>query len=80
MAADHPPAVWVREGQPVGVQEQARCARRAWIVEWVSGQGVAAHLSLKGENGSGGFAVEGGAETRDGLSIYDLRLAGHIQF
>ena len=46
----------------------------------ISGQGAAAHLSFKGENGSGGFAVEGGAETRDGLNIYDLRLAGHIQF
>ncbi|MGZ6040064.1 MAG: autotransporter outer membrane beta-barrel domain-containing protein, partial [Phenylobacterium sp.] len=46
----------------------------------ISGQGAAAHLSLKGENGSGGFAVEGGAESRDGLNIYDLRLAGHIQF
>ncbi|MFL5297500.1 MAG: autotransporter domain-containing protein [Phenylobacterium sp.] len=46
----------------------------------VSGQGAAAHIALKGENASGAFAVEGGAETRDGLSIYDLRLAGHIQF
>src|SRR5204863_355824 len=46
----------------------------------VSGQGAAARVALKGENGSGAFAVEGGAETRDGLSIYDLRLAGHIQF
>ncbi len=46
----------------------------------ISGQGAAAHLSLKGENGSGGFAVEGGAENRDGLNIYDVRLAGHIQF
>jgi hypothetical protein len=44
------------------------------------GQGVAAHLSLKGENGSGGFSVETGAENRDGLNIYDLRLAGHVQF
>jgi hypothetical protein len=46
----------------------------------VNGSGAAAHLSLKGENGSGAFAIEGGAETRDGLSIYDLRLAGHVQF
>lgn len=48
--------------------------------EDVSGSGAAAHLSLKGENGSGAFAIEGGAETRNGLSIYDLRLAGHVQF
>jgi len=46
----------------------------------ISGAGAAAHLSLKGENGSGGFAVETGAEARDGLNIYDLRLTGHIQF
>ena len=46
----------------------------------ISGQGAAAHVALKGENGSGAFSVEGGAETRDGLSIYDLKLAGHIQF
>lgn len=46
----------------------------------LSGQGVAAHVSLKGENGSGGFVVETGAETRDGLAIYDLKLAGHVQF
>jgi hypothetical protein len=46
----------------------------------VNGSGAAAHLALKGENGSGAFAIEGGAETRNGLSIYDLRLAGHVQF
>jgi hypothetical protein len=46
----------------------------------ISGSGAVAHLSLKGENGSGGFAIETGAEARDGLNIYDLRLAGHIQF
>jgi hypothetical protein len=46
----------------------------------LSGQGVAARVSLKGENGSGAFAVEAGAESRDSLAIYDLRLAGHVQF
>jgi hypothetical protein len=46
----------------------------------LAGSGLAAHVSLKGENGSGGFSVETGAETRDGLNIYDLRLAGHVQF
>jgi hypothetical protein len=46
----------------------------------ISGSGAAVHLSLRGENGSGGFAVETGAEQRDGLSIYDLRLTGHVQF
>ena len=46
----------------------------------LSGSGLAAHLSLKGENGSGGFSVSTGAENRDGLNIYDLRLTGHVQF
>ena len=44
------------------------------------GSGLAAHLALKGENGSGGFSLGAGAENRDGLNIYDLRLTGHIQF
>ena len=46
----------------------------------IAGQGAVVHLSLKGENGSGGFAIESGAEARDGLNIYDLRLTGHVQF
>lgn len=46
----------------------------------ISGSGAAVHLSVRGENGSGGFAVETGAEARDGLNIYDLRLTGHVQF
>lgn len=48
--------------------------------EDISGSGAAAHLSLRGENGSGGFALEAGVENRDSLSIYDLRLTGHVQF
>jgi hypothetical protein len=48
--------------------------------EDLSGQGASAHIALKGENGSGGFAMETGAEARDGLTIYDLKLAGHVQF
>lgn len=46
----------------------------------VGGQGAVAHLALKGENGSGAFSIEGGAEARDSLTIYDLKLAGHVQF
>jgi uncharacterized protein with beta-barrel porin domain len=48
--------------------------------EKLNGSGIAAHLALKGENGYGGFAVEGGAETRSGLTVYDLRLTAHMQF
>lgn len=46
----------------------------------ISGAGAVAHFSLRGENGSGGFAVEAGAESRDSLNIFDLRLTGHVQF
>ncbi|RAK58502.1 autotransporter domain-containing protein [Phenylobacterium hankyongense] len=46
----------------------------------VAGGGATARISIKGENGSGGFSVEGGAEARDSLTIYDLRLAAHFQF
>jgi uncharacterized protein with beta-barrel porin domain len=48
--------------------------------EKINGQGVAAHLAFKGENGYGGFAIQGGAETRDGLTVYDVRLTAHLQF
>jgi hypothetical protein len=50
------------------------------IANDVNGQGATAHIALRGENGSGAFSVEGGAEARDSLTIYDLKLAGHIQF
>lgn len=46
----------------------------------IGGQGFAARLAFKGENGYGGFAVEGGGEMRDGLAVYDLRLTAHLQF
>jgi hypothetical protein len=46
----------------------------------ISGQGAAARISVKGDNGSAGFAMEAGAEARDSLAIYDLRLAAHVQF
>ncbi|MDE2486058.1 MAG: autotransporter domain-containing protein [Alphaproteobacteria bacterium] len=48
--------------------------------EKINGQGLLAHLALKGENGYGGFVIEGGADTRDGLTVYDVRLAAHLQF
>lgn len=48
--------------------------------EKIGGSGFLAHLAFKGENGYGGFAVEGGAETRDGLTVYDVRLTAHLQF
>jgi hypothetical protein len=46
----------------------------------VSGQGAEARLSLKGENGAGGFAAEAGAQSRDTLTIYDVRLTAHFSF
>ncbi len=46
----------------------------------IGGQGVLARVALKGENSSGGFAAEAGAERRDALTIYDLRLTAHLAF
>ncbi len=46
----------------------------------VNGQGAEARLSLKGENGTGGFAAEAGAQARDTLTTYDLRLSAHFTF
>lgn len=46
----------------------------------LSGQGIAAHFSIRSENGYGGFAVETGAETRDSLFTWDFRVAAHFQF
>lgn len=54
--------------------------RFALAADEVGGQGFAAHLSFKGETGGGGFVVDVGTEMRDGLAIYDLRLAAHFQF
>jgi outer membrane autotransporter protein len=48
--------------------------------EAIGGQGFVARVAFKGENGYGGFALEGGAESRDGLTLYDVRLAAHVQF
>jgi uncharacterized protein with beta-barrel porin domain len=44
------------------------------------GGGFSARVSLKGENGGGAYAIEAGTERRDGLAIYELRLAGHLFF
>jgi len=44
------------------------------------GGGLSARVSLKGENGGGAYAIEAGTEQRDGLAIYELRLAGHLFF
>jgi hypothetical protein len=46
----------------------------------IGGSGTLARLSVKGENGSGGVAAELGAEQRDALDIYDLRLTAHFTF
>jgi hypothetical protein len=46
----------------------------------VTGGGPSVRLSFKGENAAGGIAVEGGAEKRGDLKIFDLRLAAHYMF
>lgn len=50
------------------------------LADEIKGRGVVARVALKGETTGGAFAVEGGAETRDNISIYDLRLAAHFRF
>jgi hypothetical protein len=42
--------------------------------------GGVARVALKSENGWGAFAIEGGAEVRDGLTAYDVKLAAHFRF
>jgi hypothetical protein len=42
--------------------------------------GGVARVALKSENGWGAFAIEGGAEARDGLTAYDVKLAAHFRF
>jgi hypothetical protein len=50
------------------------------LADQIKGGGLVARVALKGETTGGAFAVEGGAETRDSLAIYDLRLAAHFRF
>jgi hypothetical protein len=50
------------------------------LADEIKGGGMVARVALKGESSGGAFAVEGGAETRDNISIYDLRLAAHFRF
>jgi hypothetical protein len=50
------------------------------LADEIKGGGMVARVALKGETTGGAFAVEGGAETRDNISIYDLRLAAHFRF
>jgi hypothetical protein len=50
------------------------------LADEIKGGGMVARVALKGETTGGAFAVEGGAETRDNIQIYDLRLAAHFRF
>ena len=50
------------------------------LADQIKGGGVVARFAVKGEASGGAFAVEGGAETRDNVNIYDLRLAAHFKF
>jgi hypothetical protein len=46
----------------------------------ISGGGAVARMALKSESAWGAVAVEGGAEARDSLTVYDLKLAVHLLF
>ena len=50
------------------------------LADQIKGGGMVARFAIKGEAPGGAFAVEGGAETRDNIDIYDLRLAAHFRF
>lgn len=43
-------------------------------------QGLVARFALKNESGPTAFSFEGGAEARDGLTVFDVKLAGHFSF
>jgi outer membrane autotransporter protein len=44
------------------------------------GSGEVARIALKSESAWGAVALEGGAEVRDRLTVYDVKLAAHILF
>jgi hypothetical protein len=46
----------------------------------ISGSGGVARLALKSESAWGAVSLEGGAEARDGLTVYDAKLAVHLMF
>ncbi|CAN7344568.1 autotransporter domain-containing protein [Phenylobacterium sp. LjRoot225] len=43
-------------------------------------QGLVARFALKSESGPTAFSFEGGAERRDGLTVFDAKIAGHFSF
>jgi hypothetical protein len=46
----------------------------------ISGSGGVARLAIKSESAWGAVSIEGGAEARDSLTVYDLKLAVHLLF
>ncbi|WP_374574345.1 autotransporter domain-containing protein [Phenylobacterium sp.] len=50
------------------------------LADEVTGSGAVIRGAVKGEDIGAAFAVEGGAEMRNDLAIYDLRLAAHFRF
>jgi hypothetical protein len=46
----------------------------------ISGGGGVARMALKSESSWGAVSIEGGAEVRDNLTVYDLKLAAHFLF
>lgn len=50
------------------------------LADEVTGSGAVIRGAVKGEDVGAAFAVEGGAEMRDDLAVYDLRLAAHFRF
>lgn len=50
------------------------------LADEVTGSGPVIRGAVKGEDVGAAFAVEGGAEMRDDLAVFDLRLAAHFRF
>jgi hypothetical protein len=50
------------------------------LADEVTGSGAVFRGAIKGEDVGAAFALEGGAEMRDDIAVYDLRLAAHFRF
>jgi outer membrane autotransporter protein len=50
------------------------------LADEVTGGGLVLRGAVKGEGEGGAFTVEGGAQMRDDIAVYDLRLSAHFRF
>lgn len=50
------------------------------LADQVTGGGFVVRGAVKGDQDGTAFVLEGGAEMRDDLAVYDVRLAAHVRF